>query len=104
MIKKKPERCYPPEVQNDIRSESTEKSKEMGRSRYSSIAMIDYFNAIERLCKEKKLTGKYRSELQSSLAQKRCGGSFARSQEMFAEYQRYVKEVPEEARYGYTMR
>ncbi|MQI91053.1 ATP/GTP-binding protein, partial [Escherichia coli] len=41
----------PPEVQNDIRSESTEKSKEMGRSRYSSIAMIDYFNAIERLCK-----------------------------------------------------
>lgn len=30
------------------------------------------------------------------------GGSFARSQEMFAEYQKYVKEVPEEARYGYT--
>ncbi|MCQ6916829.1 hypothetical protein NPS72_24260, partial [Escherichia coli] len=45
----------PPEVQNDIRSESTEKSKEMGRSRYSSIAMIDYFNAIERLCKEKEI-------------------------------------------------
>ncbi|MFP1529436.1 hypothetical protein ACLB1R_35185 [Escherichia coli] len=42
-------------MQNDIRSESTEKSKEMGRSRYSSIAMIDYFNAIERLCKEKEI-------------------------------------------------
>ncbi|WP_258017347.1 hypothetical protein [Salmonella enterica] len=63
----------PPEVQNDIRSESTEKSKEMGRSRYSSIAMIDYFNAIERLCKEKEINPEnIDHELQSSLAQKRC--------------------------------
>ena len=63
--------------------------------------MIDYFNAIERLCKEKKkLTRKI-----SIWASKFTGSEtllaarLQRSQEMFAEYQKYVKEVPEEARY-----
>ena len=90
----------PPEVQNDIRSESTEKSKEMGRSRYSSIAMIDYFNAIERLCKEKEINPENIDlSFKVHWLRNAVGGSFARSQEMFAEYQKYVKEVPEEARY-----
>ncbi|WEN26334.1 ATP/GTP-binding protein [Escherichia coli] len=87
-------------MQNDIRSESTEKSKEMGRSRYSSIAMIDYFNAIERLCKEKEINPENIDlSFKVHWLRNAVGGSFARSQEMFAEYQKYVKEVPEEARY-----
>ncbi len=105
MIKKKSlNDATPPEVQNDIRSESTEKSKEMGRSRYSSIAMIDYFNAIERLCKEKEINPENIDlSFKVHWLRNAVGGSFARSQEMFAEYQKYVKEVPEEARYlGYT--
>ncbi|ECA3987925.1 ATP/GTP-binding protein, partial [Salmonella enterica subsp. enterica serovar Anatum] len=81
----------PPEVQNDIRSESTEKSKEMGRSRYSSIAMIDYFNAIERLCKEKEINPENIDlSFKVHWLRNAVGGSFARSQEMFAEYQKYV--------------
>lgn len=90
----------PSVAQGDISSESTESPKELVRSRYSSIAMIDYFNAIESLCEEKKINPENIDlSFKVHWLRNAVGGSFARSQEMFGKYQEYVKEVPEEARY-----
>lgn len=68
-------------------------------SRYSSIAMINYFNGIEQICEEKGFSPENAEQFfRVHWLRGKVGGSFARAQEMYGKYIDYINNVPEEAR------
>ncbi|HHN6585517.1 TPA: hypothetical protein ACP61A_004622, partial [Escherichia coli] len=68
-------------------------------SRYSSIAMINYFNCIEQICEEKGFSPENVEQFfRVHWLRGKVGGSFARAQEMYGKYVDYINNVPEEAR------
>ncbi|MGV7963845.1 hypothetical protein QPK13_23115 [Photorhabdus tasmaniensis] len=89
----------PSDLSDESNDKSTVNPEDLKVSRYSSIAMINYFNAIEQICEEKGINpANVEQFFKVHWLRDRVGGSFARSQEMLGVFKDYINNVPEEAR------